>query len=379
MVRGWWSAISSILSWSGLGGQPLTSSSRDQGLLVNHQHHRAVISELLVSTTPYHKVVHIKKCWPYIAVVKSCFKINIFSSQAHENKIITNPPTLARVYRHKKVLSRTNAIGLIMHDISSPWSGVGGQLLAASRCGQGLVVSDEHHQAVMRGQRENAERKHREKTQKHREKTHRQKTHGQKTQRENTERKHREKTQREKNTERKKHREKKTQREKHADRTHRQKTQRENTQRKHRDRKHRQKNTDRKHREETQREITPTENTQRKQTENTDKKTQTENTERKHTEKTDRKHREKNTDRKHREKTQRENTDRKHRQKTHRQKTETHREKTQTEVRHNTTEYYTILLHTTKHHMLRLRTIQCYTVLHVGARKRAQDLLLPRL
>ena len=67
-------------------GQPWTSSSRAQGLLVNHQHHRAVISELLVSTTPDHKVVHIKKCWPYIAVVKSCFKINIFSSQAHEDK-----------------------------------------------------------------------------------------------------------------------------------------------------------------------------------------------------------------------------------------------------------------------------------------------------
>ena len=138
MVRGWWSAISSILSWSGLGGQPLTSSSRDQGLLVNHQHHRAVISELLVSTTPYHKVVHIKKCWPYIAVVKSCFKKYLLITSPRR-QIIANPPTPARVYRYKKVLSRTNAIGLIMHDISSPWSGVGGQLLAASRCGQGLL------------------------------------------------------------------------------------------------------------------------------------------------------------------------------------------------------------------------------------------------
>ena len=309
-VKGWWSAIRTILPWSGLGGQPLTSSSRDQGLLVNHQHHRAVISELLVSTTPYHKVVHIKKCWPYIAVVKSCFKINVFSSQAHENKIITNPPTLARVYRHKKVLSRTNAIGLIMHDISSPWSGVGGQLLAASRCGQGLVVSDEHHQAVMRGQRENAERKHREKTQKHRGKTHRQKTHGQKTQRENTERKHREKTQRE-NTERKKHREKNTQTE-HTDRKHREKAHRENT-----------------------------------ETENTDKKTQTENTERKHSEKshrqkTHRENRQKTQTKKHRQKTQTENTDRKHTDRKRKHAERKHRQKYDT-ILQITTRYYYIL------------------------------------
>ena len=66
--------------------KPKSQPLRDQGLLVNHQHHRAVISELLVSTIPYHKVVHIKKRWPYIAVVKSCFKIKIFSSQAHEDK-----------------------------------------------------------------------------------------------------------------------------------------------------------------------------------------------------------------------------------------------------------------------------------------------------
>ena len=46
---------------------------------------------------------------------------------------------------------------------------------------------------------------------------------------------------------------------------------------------------------------------------------------------------------------------------------------------HNTTKCYTILFHTTKHHMLRLRTTQCYTALHVGAGNRAQDLLLPRL
>ena len=60
-----------------------------------------MISELLVSTTPYHKVVHIKKCWPYIAVVKSCFKINIFSSQAHA--LFSLLPLRVKCQNHERV------------------------------------------------------------------------------------------------------------------------------------------------------------------------------------------------------------------------------------------------------------------------------------
>ena len=149
--------------------------------------------------------------------------------------------------------------GLIMHDISSPWSGVVGQLLAASRCAQGLVVSDKKHQAVMKDQRENAERKHRENT--HKKHT------------ENTNKKHRQKAQRE-----------------NTDTKRRQKTQTENTDR----------NTDWEQTENTQ-----TENTEWKTHKENRKKTQTENTDRKHREKRQTKHtnrKPKHTERKHRQK-----------------------------------------------------------------------------
>ena len=307
-VKGWWSAIRTILPWSGLGGQPLTSSSRDQGLLVNHQHHRAVISELLVSTTPYHKVVHIKKCWPYIAVVKSCFKINIFSSQAHEsmktnNNKSSNPcqglSLQKSVVTHQRHRAHHAWYQLTM--VRGWWSAISSISLRSGISGQRLTSSSRD---------EGPERKRREKTQRE---THRQKTHGQKTQRENTERKHREKTQREK-----------TQREKNTERkTRRQKTPTENTERKHTEKTQRQKTQTKKHRQKTQRgnaERKHRQKTHRQKTETHREKTQRENT----TENTDRKH----TDRK-----------RKHTERKHRQKYDT--------ILQSTTQYYYILQSTT--------------------------------
>ena len=126
---------------------------------------------------------------PYVAVVKICFKVNIFSPQAHEDN---NKKTLQGLSLQKSVVTHQRQ--------GSPWSGVVGQLLAASRCAQGLVVSDKKHQAVIKDQREHAERKHRENThKKHTENTN--KKHRQKAQRENTDTKRRQKTQRE-NTDR---------------------------------------------------------------------------------------------------------------------------------------------------------------------------------
>ena len=54
MVKGWWSALSIILPWSGVGGQLLTSSSCDQGLVANTTSYQQVLHE----ATPYYKVPH---------------------------------------------------------------------------------------------------------------------------------------------------------------------------------------------------------------------------------------------------------------------------------------------------------------------------------
>ena len=140
---------------------------------------------------------------------------------------------------------------------------------------------------------------------------------------------------------------------------------------------------ERKRREKTQREHT--QETHRKHRQKHRQKTQRENTDRKHRQKTQRENADRNTDRKHadrKQKTQRENTERKHREKTQTENTQTENGNTQREnTDRSATQYYKVLHNTIPYYKapLRRNTTQCYTVLHVGAGDRAQDLLLPRL
>ena len=58
MVRGWWSAISIILPWSGVGSQLLTSSSHDLGWWSAINIIELWSGVIMASTTSYHKILH---------------------------------------------------------------------------------------------------------------------------------------------------------------------------------------------------------------------------------------------------------------------------------------------------------------------------------
>ena len=141
VVRGWLSAILIRLLWSGVGGQPFSSSCCGQGLVVSYSHHVAVVrgwwSAILIillwsgvgGQLLSHHVAVVRGWWSAILIMLLWSGVG--------GQLLSHHVAVVRGWWSTIVTSCCCGQGMLLWQgfggqLLSHWSGAGGQLLARS-------------------------------------------------------------------------------------------------------------------------------------------------------------------------------------------------------------------------------------------------------
>ena len=126
VVRGWLSAILIRLLWSGVGGQPFSSSCCGQGLVVSYSHHVAVVRGWWCGQQLSHHVAVVRGWWSAILIMLLWSEVG--------GQLLSHHVAAVRGWSSAIVTWCCCGQGLVVSycHIMLLWSGAGGQLLARS-------------------------------------------------------------------------------------------------------------------------------------------------------------------------------------------------------------------------------------------------------